>query len=324
MMLRRLLMGLMMGVLVFGAVNVHAQDGDGVRECRASPTDDFYYYVTDADFEGCLNALYDEMLDRDNPEIYGDWGGATDIRINAAGDIQTADDGSSDWTDWGSFDTEESVPPQNNSSGNNNSDTGTDTDNSAQPEINDSAPLSMEEVFGLVEQDLDAFWSGVFADEGIDYQKPDLVLWQGYEMDTRCGIVPAEAGPLYCPFDATIYFPVDFSQWLYSMGDFAVAAAIAHEWGHAVQDQIGLLGGNTATIDSELQADCFAGAYAEYISNRSELLRLEEGDLEEGAETFFRLGDPEGTPWFDPNAHGSGSQREQAFHNGVEQGYTAC
>jgi uncharacterized protein len=176
----------------------------------------------------------------------------------------------------------------------------------------------------VVEQDLDAFWSGVFEDEGIGYQKPDLILWQGYEMDTRCGIVPAEAGPLYCPFDTTIYFPVDFSDWLYSIGDFAVAAAIAHEWGHAIQDQIGVLNSGASSVDTELQADCFAGAYAEYISNSSELLTLEEGDIQEGAETFFTLGDPEGTPWFDPNAHGSGSQREQAFETGVEEGYDAC
>lgn len=305
-MLRRILMFLVCGLLAFGVV-VEAQDD--TRECRASPTDDFYYWVADADFEGCLNALYEEMLDRGDPEIYGDWGDATDIHIDENGNIETADDGSNQWTDWGSFDTEEaersapSVPVDTSSS---------------------NVPMSMEEVFGVVEQDLDAFWRGVFEDEGIGYQKPDLALWQGYEVDTRCGIVPAEAGPFYCPFDTTIYFPVDFSDWLYSIGDFAVAAAIAHEWGHSIQDQIGVLNSGASSLDTELQADCFAGAYAEYIANRSELLQLEEGDIEEGAETFFTLGDPEGTPWFDPNAHGSGAQREQAFETGVEEGYNAC
>lgn len=304
-MMRRILLLFMLGLL-FVASAVDAQDD--TRECRASPADDFYYFVAEADFEGCLNALYEEMLDRGDPEIYGDWGDATDIRINENGDVQTADDGSDQWMDWGSLGTDEaarsapSVP----------SDTSTS-----------NVPLSMEEVFGLVEQDIDAFWSGVFAEEGIEYQRPELVLWQGYEMDTRCGIVPAEAGPLYCPFDATIYFPVGFSEWLYSIGDFAVAAAIAHEWGHAVQDQVGILG-TVETIESELQADCFAGAYADYISTRSELLQLEEGDIEEGAETFFTLGDPEGTDWFDPRAHGSGPQRENAFQTGVQEGYDAC
>jgi predicted metalloprotease len=183
--------------------------------------------------------------------------------------------------------------------------------------------MTMEEVFGVVEQDLTDFWGGVFEEQGQSYPKPDLVLWDGFYIDTGCGTIPAEAGPLYCTIDYTIYFPVGFSEWLYSLGDFAVAAAIAHEWGHSVQDLLGIFG-ELAPIDTELQADCFAGAYAEYIANRSQLLLLEEGDIQEGADTFFTLGDPEGTDWFDPRAHGSGYEREQAFDAGVEGGYNAC
>lgn len=292
MMLRRIALFLTIGFLALG-FEVYAQSGIG--DCRASPSVDFYYVLDKTDFEGCLSILYQEMLDRGDPEIYGDWARATDIYISSDGEIDTADKDSGEWIYWGSF----------------SSDTTT------------TSSMSMEEVFGTVEQDLIAFWSGVFKDEGYDYQPPQLILWDGYEMDTRCGTVPAEAGPLYCPFDDTIYFPVDFSEWLYSMGDFAVAAAIAHEWGHSVQERIGLLG-SVESIQTELQADCFAGAYAEYITNRSELLVLEKGDIQEGADTFFTLGDPEGTDWFDPRAHGTGAEREQAFEDGVVGGYSAC
>ncbi|MEP7291462.1 MAG: neutral zinc metallopeptidase [Chloroflexota bacterium] len=291
-MLRRVLPFLVIALLACGFA---AEAQSNVDECRVSPSEDFYYFLTDTDFEGCLNALYNQMLDRSDSEIYGDWARATDIYISADGEIDTADAGSGKWTNWGSF--------------------ASDTTN--------TSSMSMEEIFGTVEQDLTNFWSGVFQNQGIDYQKPDLVLWDGSAVDTRCGIVSAEEGPLYCPFDDTIYFPVGFSEWLYSLGDFAVAAAIAHEWGHSVQDRIGVLG-NLATIDTELQADCFAGAYAEYISNSSELLTLEDGDIQEGADTFFTLGDPEGTNWFDSRAHGSGTQREQSFETGVDQGYSAC
>lgn len=292
MMLRRILLILLFGLLPAGvAANAQTE----TETCRASPSEDFYYVLDTTDFESCLNALYDEMLERGDSEIYGDWARATDIYISADGEIDTAPAGSGDWQYWGSFASDTTA----------------------------TSSMSMEEVFGTVEQDLTDFWSGVFQAEGMRYTKPDLILWDGFEIDTRCGIVPAEAGPLYCPFDDTIYFPVGFSDWLYSMGDFAVAAAIAHEWGHSVQERLNSLD-SAASIDTELQADCFAGAYGEYIANRSQLLTLEEGDLQEGANTFFTLGDPEGTDWFDPQAHGTGSQRQQAFETGVEQGYSAC
>lgn len=291
-MLRRIALLLTVVVFAFGSA-VSAQTGTG--DCRASPSADFYYVLDETDFEGCLNLLYEEMLNRSDPEIYGDWARATDIYISSDGEIDTADKSSDEWMYWGSFTSDTTA----------------------------TSSMSMEEVFGTVEQDLTAFWGGVFEAEGYDYQAPELILWDGYEIDTRCGIVPADAGPLYCPFDDTIYFPVSFSEWLYSMGDFAVAAAIAHEWGHSVQERLGLLG-NVENIQTELQADCFAGAYGEYIANRSELLVLEEGDIQEGADTFFTLGDPEGTDWFDPRAHGTGAEREQAFEDGARGGYNAC
>ena len=270
-----------------------AQAQTNIEDCRVR-ANGFTYEVGDADFEGCLNNLYEELLDRGDAEIYGVWD-QTDIYISENGEIDTAQAGSNQWTNWGSFSSDTTI----------------------------TSSMSMEAVFSVVEQDLSEFWSSVFAAEGGIYYDPELVLWDGYYARTGCGTVSEEMGPLYCPNDHTIYFPVNFSQWLYSMGDFAIAAAIAHEWGHSIQAQLNLLGAS-ATIDTELQADCLAGAYAEYITNRSRLLTLEEGDVEEGAETFFTLGDPEGTEWFDPGAHGTGSEREAAFEMGVEQGYSAC
>jgi predicted metalloprotease len=88
--------------------------------------------------------------------------------------------------------------------------------------------------------------------------------------------------------------------------------------------QANLTRGNEYTIDNELQADCFAGAYSQYAQVKSVRVLLEEGDIDEGATAIFLVGDPEGTPWFDENAHGTGQQRLAAFKHGLENGYEVC
>jgi predicted metalloprotease len=125
----------------------------------------------------------------------------------------------------------------------------------------------------------------------------------------------------YCGLDHSIYYDNDLLETeLANGGDFAVITVLAHEWGHLVQAQLGLLT-SQMSIAKELQADCLAGVYARHAA---EIGILEEGDLEEGASSLFEKGDFDDTPWFDPQAHGAPSQRYHAFAAGVTNGLRAC
>jgi predicted metalloprotease len=105
------------------------------------------------------------------------------------------------------------------------------------------------------------------------------------------------------------------------VGDFAAAFAIAHEWGHAVQARLGIRNGQVASIQMELQADCFAGAWARYIE---ELGLLESGDIDEATAGLFLVKDPIGTEWLQPGAHGTGRERIIAFSQGQDEGIQRC
>src|SRR6185312_8449746 len=102
-------------------------------------------------------------------------------------------------------------------------------------------------------------------------------------------------------------------------GDFAASFVLAHEFGHAMQtrlprpEQLGLL--------RELQADCFAGAWSAWVSDRG---LLAAGDLDEAILAVFSARDLPGTEWNDPRAHGSGFERTRAFGDGFETGPQAC
>lgn len=102
-------------------------------------------------------------------------------------------------------------------------------------------------------------------------------------------------------------------------GDFALAFVLAHEWGHAVAARSGAR--LPETIFGELQADCFAGAYAAWAERNGS---LQPGDLDEAIFTLYRERDPAGTPWLDPDAHGSAFERIGAFSEGYQQGPSLC
>ncbi|MCJ7726395.1 MAG: neutral zinc metallopeptidase, partial [Acidimicrobiia bacterium] len=105
-------------------------------------------------------------------------------------------------------------------------------------------------------------------------------------------------------------------------GDFAVALVLAHEWGHAVQAR-GSIGG--LGIMLELQADCFAGAWAGHVSaGESDLLALQPGDLDEAMAGYLLFRDPPGPSPGEPDAHGSAFDRVNAFQDGFFGGATAC
>ena len=95
----------------------------------------------------------------------------------------------------------------------------------------------------------------------------------------------------------------------------------AHEWGHLVQTELGIMSASYRSIDIELQADCFAGAWAKHADQAGE---LEAGDLQEGARALYNAGDPANVPWFSRQAHGTPQQREDSFNNGYAQGVQGC
>lgn len=132
---------------------------------------------------------------------------------------------------------------------------------------------------------------------------------------SACGPHTAE-NAFYCGADDS--FGYDASLWnrLFNQtGDFAAVVVLAHEWGHLNQARLNILGQGLPTIYTELHADCQSGIFAAVVER---LGWLESGDLCEAFLTFCSLGDPEGTPWFKEDAHGTCAQREQAFRTGYE------
>lgn len=182
--------------------------------------------------------------------------------------------------------------------------------------------MEMSALVSLIASDLNDYWSGVFAAEGVRYVQPGVSLYEGRSMSSGCGPISRDMGPLYCPRDNHIYLPAYFMEEVRTyIGDFSVAAVIGHEWGHAVQTQFGIE--SQYSIVRELRADCFAGSYGAYIATDSVRIILDEGDLEEGATLLYEIGDPASVDWFDRQAHGQPQQRSDAYDMGHE-GYMEC
>jgi len=180
-------------------------------------------------------------------------------------------------------------------------------------------------------------WEAIFREGGSQYRKPGLVLFSD-ATPTACGTGQAAMGPFYCPGDQKVYIDLSFYRDLRDRfrapGDFAQAYVIAHEVGHHVQKLLGItakvdaLRGrvseaefNRASVRLELQADCFAGVWA----NRSRGL-LEAGDLEEGLTAAAAIGDDrlqkESRGRIVPESftHGTSAQRVKWFRAGFETG----
>ena len=186
-------------------------------------------------------------------------------------------------------------------------------------------PTSLNQIFDIAAEDINDFWMDAFKEYGYQYTEPKIVLFDRSRVSTGCGVAPQEVGPFYCNIDHTMYYPAWFmdQQWR-TFGDYAVVSIIAHEWGHAIQNLLGVLNNGDYTIQIELQADCFAGAYTNYANERSTKIRLDDSDIEEGANALFHAGDPYGTEWWDEQAHGNGDQRYQAFSDGFKYGISDC
>jgi predicted metalloprotease len=193
----------------------------------------------------------------------------------------------------------------------------------AAPVATVAGPLPSDEQLGeflaAVENDLTATWTRLLDARGV---APSVRLALFHIADTpvlqtACGPVPSEVGPFFCGADLSIYLGVEFARAVWShVGDMAVVQVVAHEFGHDVQQLLGVVptAGNPAF---ELQADCLGGTYARDAGARG---LLEPGDVDE-ARRLSRLVGDEG-PSEDP--HGSPDQREQAFLDGYAGGLSAC
>lgn len=183
-------------------------------------------------------------------------------------------------------------------------------------------PNTLVDLLNIVADDVDDFWQDVLSSSNRDYKRPTIELSVAKVLRTACGRASHIVGPVYCNVDNTIYLPQKFvitqSQ---KFGDFAVMLIVAHEWGHAIQAQTNTLR-QSDLIVTELQSDCFAGAYMAQSVVGSKL-SLDRRDVARAAALLFVSGDDD-KAWFDPQIHGTGKQRVEAYRLGLAFGYHGC
>ncbi|MHA6204240.1 KPN_02809 family neutral zinc metallopeptidase [Dyella soli] len=187
-------------------------------------------------------------------------------------------------------------------------------------------------------------WGDIFASHGQQYVDPKLDLFSG-GVNTACGMASTAVGPFYCPGDQKVYLDVAFFQELqnrfHASGDFARAYVIAHEVGHHVQKLIGVFdqveqarrrgarmeGAEGLSVRQELQADCFAGVWANHSQQR--LQWLQPGDIESALNAASKIGDDalqqqaQGRVVPDSFTHGTSEQRVKWFRAGFDGGDVA-
>jgi predicted metalloprotease len=204
------------------------------------------------------------------------------------------------------------------------------------PQANDREARFVRTVLAYTE---DA-WTPIFASQGSTYRAPTLQLFEG-RTQTACGAGNAASGPFYCPADQKVYIDLSFFRLMEERfkvgGEFAQAYVIAHEVGHHVQKLVGVSDqvnraqaqaseteGNALSVRLELQADCFAGVWANKTQQKEAF--LEAGDIESALATASAIGDDalqrqaRGTVVPDSFTHGSSEQRVRWFKRGFEQG----
>jgi uncharacterized protein len=211
------------------------------------------------------------------------------------------------------------------------------------PEANAPAPPEGDvaaEFASVILADTEDTWHEIFREQGARYREPTLVLFAD-AVRSRCGIAGSAVGPFYCPLDESLYLDLTFFRELEERfgaeGELGQAYVIAHEVGHHVQTLLGItervhaarqrlpeVEGNALQVRMELQADCFAGLWANRTHRRRQI--LEAGDVESGLAAAAALGDDrlqrqaQGHVVPESFTHGTSEQRARWFRRGLESG----
>lgn len=198
--------------------------------------------------------------------------------------------------------------------------------------------LTLKDFSVAVFTDVQAMWSELFSASSIAYQRAKLVLYSG-AVRSGCGSASSAVGPFYCPADNRVYLDLSFQRQMRSElgadGDFAWAYVIAHEMGHHAQNQLGTDAqvrdlvardpgkAGDLSVRQELQADCYAGVWAQRAYKAG---ALEPGDIDEALGAAAAVGDDtiqkKATGRIDPDSftHGSSEQRSRWFNQGYSSG----
>jgi predicted metalloprotease len=194
-----------------------------------------------------------------------------------------------------------------------------------------------DQQLAYVVSNIQDFWQSTFSASGKQYQVTKLVLFD-QATSSGCGQASSATGPFYCPADQKVYLDLGFMDELTTRfgakgGDFAMAYVVAHEFGHHVQDLLGITERvdqltqqdpsqrNALSVRVELQADCLAGVWA-----HSDASDLQPGDIDEALSAAQAVGDDriqqETTGQVNPESwtHGSAEQRSTWFTNGYRSG----
>ena len=185
-------------------------------------------------------------------------------------------------------------------------------------------------------------WTKVFKDNGLTYQTADLVVYTGGTQTEGCGVGKASYGPFYCPGDHNVYLDLSFNQELQqkfgAKGEFALAYVIAHEVGHHIQNLVGTLNKtnqmrqqmseaeyNKVSVMTELQADFYAGVWAHYVNQLSDI-KIDHNDILDGMQAAEAVGDDklqeqaQGYAVPESFTHGTSEQRARWFKKGYDTG----
>ncbi|HEX4041225.1 MAG TPA: neutral zinc metallopeptidase [Xanthobacteraceae bacterium] len=222
---------------------------------------------------------------------------------------------------------------------------------SGPPPADDARTAQTKDFIAAVLGDTEDRWGDIFAAMGRTYHPPRLRLYTG-ALDGGCGMAQSAMGPFYCPQDKDIYLDMSFFQDMQDKFDacasenacrFSEAYVIAHEVGHHVQDELGTLPRVTAAqqaassksevnalqVRVELQADCYAGVWANRAQAKHKF--LDAGDVDQALQTAAAIGDDrlqkemQGYVVPDSFTHGTSAQRKRWFLNGFNSGQlSAC